>query len=187
MTAVDRGIDLATQLDAAAKVPEWTRIRNEIRDVILRDGWDAKSGSFTASFGDPSADAATLMVAMFGFLPASDAKVQATIAHVRDELAAPRGLLYRYRAPDGLEGDENPFVLCSYWLVECLARAGRTAEARQRFEAITGHANDVGLLSEEIDAATGALLGNFPQAFSHVGLINAASAIDQAERAARSG
>ena len=182
--ALDRGIDLATQLDAVAKVPEWMRIRNEIRDVILRDGWDAETGSFTASFGDPSADAATLMIAMFGFLPATDAKVQATIAYVQEELAAPRGLLYRYRAPDGLEGDENPFVLCSYWLVECLANAGRTDEARQRFEAITGHANDVGLLSEEIDAATGALLGNFPQAFSHVGLINAAWAIDQAERAA---
>lgn len=107
--------------------------------------------------------------------------MRATIDVVAKELAAPCGLLHRYQGADGLAGEESTFVLCTYWLAECLALAGEPAAARVVFERVTAYANDVGLLSEEADPWSGELLGNFPQAFSHVGLINAAWAIGRAE------
>ena len=99
--------------------------------------------------------------------------MQATLERIVEQLSTADGLLYRYRSEDGLDGDEATFTLCSYWLVQCLALAGERDRAIALFEKVTSYANDVGLLSEEIDVASGELLGNFPQAFSHVGLVNA--------------
>jgi GH15 family glucan-1,4-alpha-glucosidase len=105
------------------------------------------------------------------------ATIEATEAHLTDA----RGLVYRYRTADGLDGDEGAFLLCTFWLAQALALAGRTERARAVFERAAGFVNDVGLLAEEVDVASGELLGNFPQAFSHIGLVNAAWAISQAE------
>lgn len=104
------------------------------------------------------------------------ATIEATERHLTDN----HGLVYRYRSSDGLAGGEGAFLLCTYWLAEALAAAGRVDRARQVFERATSFANDVGLLSEEVEPVTGELIGNYPQAFSHIGLVNAAWAIDQA-------
>ncbi len=179
--ALDRAILLAEQLRATDRVERWSGVRADIRDTILQRGWNERVGSYTQVLDGDELDASALMLAIVGFLPATDPQMRATIDVIAKELAAPCGLLYRYRSEDGVEGDESTFVLCTYWLVECLASAGEPAAAREVFERVTAYANDVGLLSEEADPSTGELLGNFPQAFSHVGLVNAAWAIGRAE------
>jgi len=105
--------------------------------------------------------------------------MRATIEKIAVDLAAPCGLLYRYTGDDGLGGGEGVFILCTYWLVQCLAAAGEAERATELFERVTAYTNDLGLLSEEADPATGELMGNFPQAFSHVGLVNAAWALSR--------
>jgi GH15 family glucan-1,4-alpha-glucosidase len=126
------------------------------------------------------------MIPIVGFLPASDPRVMSTIDAIATKLTDRHGLVYRYLTADGLEGDEGTFLLCTFWLAQALAVAGQVDRARQTFESAVRFANDVGLLAEEVDAATGELLGNFPQAFSHIGLVNAAWAIAQAEGNAES-
>jgi alpha,alpha-trehalase len=116
-----------------------------------------------------------------GFLPASDPRMRATIDAIAERLTDARGLVYRYRATDGLAGEEGTFLLCTFWLAHALALAGEVERARATFERAVTYVNDVGLLAEEIDPETGELLGNFPQAFSHIGLVNAAWAISQAQ------
>ncbi|MGH3984653.1 MAG: glycoside hydrolase family 15 protein [Pseudonocardiaceae bacterium] len=181
--ALDRAIRLAEQIRATDRVEEWAGIRAQIRDTILERGWNDRLRSYTQVLDGENLDASALMLAIVGFLPATDPWMRSTIDIIAKELAAPCGLLYRYRHDDGLAGAENTFVLCTYWLAECLALAGDTEAARCVFERITAYANDVGLLSEEINPETGELIGNFPQAFSHVGLVNAAWAIGEAEAA----
>ena len=125
------------------------------------------------------------MMAIVGFLPADDPRMMATIAATEQRLTDDRGLVFRYRTEggvDGLAGEEGTFLMCTFWLAEALALSGQPERAREVFERAAGFVNDVGLLAEEVDPATGELLGNFPQAFSHTGLVNAAWAISQAER-----
>ena len=121
------------------------------------------------------------MLSLVGFLPADDPRVLSTIDATEARLTDPQGLVYRYRAGDGLDGEEGAFVLCTFWLAQALASAGRTERARAVFERAAAFVSDVGLLAEEVDPISGELLGNFPQAFSHIGLVNAAWAISQAE------
>lgn len=180
--ALDRAARLAHELRAPDRAARWCAERDRIRDAILTDGWNDNVKAFTQSFGSDELDASTLMMPIVGFLPADDPRMRATIDAVAERLTDERGLVYRYLASDGLAGDEATFGICTYWLAHALALAGETDRARTCFEAVTGFANDVGLLSEEIDGVTGALLGNFPQAFTHIGLINAAQAIAEAER-----
>jgi GH15 family glucan-1,4-alpha-glucosidase len=179
--ALERAVALADRLDAFDRVAEWKQIRDEIHDAIMTKGWSDRAQAFTQSFGSDDLDASNLMMPLVGFLPADDPRILATIdataAHLTDE----RGLVYRYRSHDGLEGEEGTFLLCTFWLAQAMALAGQAARARQVFERAAAFANDVGLLSEEVDASSGELLGNFPQAFSHIGLVNAAWAISQAE------
>ena len=141
---------------------------------------DPERGVFTQSFGSRDLDAAALEVSLLGFLPGDDSRIVATIEAIDEELGHD-GHIYRYRSDDGLAGDEGTFVFCTLWMAAALARSGRLAQARERLELVLSHANDLGLLAEEIDPHTGALLGNFPQAFSHVGVINSALAIEAAE------
>lgn len=178
--ALDRAIELAPLL-GIDDVTAWTRTRDLISQRILEDGYRDDVGAFTQSFGSAELDAASLLIPILGFLPGDDPRVVSTIAAIEHHLRDERGLIYRYRADDGLAGQEGTFLLCTFWLAEALARAGDPAHAREVFERAAGHRNDVGLLSEEVDPASGALLGNVPQAFSHVGMINAAWAIQQAE------
>jgi GH15 family glucan-1,4-alpha-glucosidase len=179
--ALERAVALADRLDASDRVAEWKQVRDEIHEAIVTKGWSDQAKAFTQSFGSDDLDASNLMMPLVGFLPADDPRILATIDATAAHLTDDRGLVYRYRAHDGLEGEEGTFLLCTFWLAQAMALAGQPARARQVFERAAAFVNDVGLLSEEIDAATGELLGNFPQAFSHIGLVNAAWAISQAE------
>jgi len=181
--ALDSAIELADQLGAGDHVERWDGTRRRIREAIETRGWSESAGAFTQSFGSRDLDASALLLPLAGFLPATDPKVRATIDAIDSRLTDDRGLVYRYRSHDGLEGEEGTFLVCTFWLAQALAEAGEPDRARHKFEQALAYANDVGLLSEEVDPETGALLGNFPQAFSHIGLINAAWAISQAEPA----
>ena len=128
------------------------------------------------------------MLPIVGLLPATDPRVLATIDAIEERLTDERGLVYRYRTEtgvDGLAGTEGTFLLCTFWLAQALAMAGRVDRARAVFERAVEYVNDLGLLAEEVDPASGELLGDFPQAFSHIGLVNAAWAISRAERRAQ--
>jgi GH15 family glucan-1,4-alpha-glucosidase len=183
--ALDRAIRLAGKLRAADRVAGWTATRDEIRRTVLRDGWNDTAGAFTQSFGSTALDASNLMMAVVGFLPAGDPRMLATIEAIAERLTDEQGLVYRYRTEDGVDGVAGPegtFLLCTFWLAQAWALAGHPDRARTVFARAAGYVNDVGLLAEEVDPATGDLLGNFPQAFSHIGLVNAAWAIQQAEQ-----
>jgi GH15 family glucan-1,4-alpha-glucosidase len=179
--ALDRAVALADRLDASGRVEGWKRTQEDIREAILTRGWSERAQAFTQSFGSDELDASNLMLPLVGFLPADEPRVLATINATEERLTDQRGLVYRYRSHDGLEGEEGTFLLCTFWLAQALARAGQTARARTVFERAAAFVNDVGLLAEEVDPVSGELLGNFPQAFSHIGLINAAWAISEAE------
>ena len=171
--ALDRAIDLAPRLGERANVETWKSARQEVRETILKRGWSEEAGAYTGAFGSDQLDASVLLMPLVDFLPATDPRMWATIETIERELAGD-GLVHRW------DGDDNGFLICTYWLVECLARAGETGRAVALFERTTSYASDLGLLAEEADAATGELWGNFPQAFSHVGLINAAYSLDRA-------
>jgi GH15 family glucan-1,4-alpha-glucosidase len=182
--ALDRAIKLAGRLQATDKVGGWRVTRDEIWQTVVREGWNSSTGAFTQHFGSDALDASNLMLPIVGFLPADDPRMLATIDAIADRLTDSRGLVYRYRTGggvDGLAGEEGTFLLCTFWLAQALAMTGQVDRAREVFQRAVGYVNDVGLLAEEIDAATGELLGNFPQAFSHIGLVNAAWAISEAE------
>src|SRR3954447_1733650 len=183
-TALDRAIELAPALGMHANLEEWKAERDAIREAVLTRGWSEKLGAFAQSFDSDELDAAQLLMPILGFLPATDERMKATIDAIADQLTE-GGLVLRYRNEeglnaDGLEGEEGTFVICSFWLVSALAKAGEVDRAQALFDQLVGYANDLGLLAEEIDTANDEQLGNFPQAFSHIGLITAAYAIDQA-------
>ncbi|MEU9133448.1 glycoside hydrolase family 15 protein [Kitasatospora sp. NPDC048540] len=180
--ALDRAIDLAPDLEATDRIPAWATARAEIRAAIEEQGWNERVGAYTQAFGSDQLDASVLVMPVVGFTPAGSPRMRATIDAVRERLTSPAGLVFRYlTTDDGLPGDEGTFLLCTFWLAQALALAGDTEAARGYFERAAGAVNDVGLLAEEIDPDTGEVLGNFPQAFSHIGLINAAWLIAEAE------
>jgi GH15 family glucan-1,4-alpha-glucosidase len=186
-TALDRAVKLAPRLGDHAKADEWAAERDAIREAVLERGWSEKRAAYAQSFDSDELDAAALLMPLLGFLPADDERMRSTIEAIGRDLTED-GLVLRYRNQeglnaDGLEGEEGTFVICSFWLVSCLARLGEVERAEALFDQLAGHANDLGLLAEEIDTANDELLGNFPQAFSHIGLITAAWEIDKARGA----
>jgi len=181
--ALDRVVRIAELDGREGALDEWRANRDELRELIEREGVDPESGAFLQSFDDGGKlDASNLMIPIVGFVEHTDPRACATFERTIAELSAD-GFVYRYVTDgvDGLSGDEATFAICSFWLVECLARAGETERARELFERLLGFCNDVGLLAEEIDPHSGELIGNFPQAFSHLGLIQAAIALDLPE------
>jgi GH15 family glucan-1,4-alpha-glucosidase len=166
-TALDRAVRLAPSLGAGADTARWATARDEIRAAVLAQAWSEKAGAYSGAFGSDDLDASVLLLPLVGFLPATDERMRATVESIERNLAA-GGLIRRWAS------DPAGFVICTYWLVECLAMAGHADRATAWFDSATAHANDLGLLAEQADPVTGELLGNFPQAFSHVGLINAA-------------
>ena len=184
--ALDRAIILAPQLRAQHKVEAWTAARDQIRTAILERGWSEKAGAYAQAFGGGDLDASNLMLAITGFLPGDDPRMKATIDAIAEQLTDQRGLVYRYLAHDGLAGQEGAFLLCTFWLAQAQALAGELDQATATFDRAVAAINDVGLLAEEVDARSGEMIGNFPQAFSHIGLINAAWAIAQARQRAAS-
>jgi alpha,alpha-trehalase len=185
--ALDRAIALARHLGAEDRVSDWATARDEIRAAILERGWSERAGAFAQAFGSDDLDASSLMLAISGFLPADDPRMRATIDATERRLTDKRGLVHRYLVHDGLAGGEGSFLLCTFWLAQAQALAGDVEAATVTFERALAAINDVGLLAEEVDPGTGEMIGNFPQAFSHIGLINAAWAITQARGAAGGG
>lgn len=179
--AVDRAIRIADLLDATDRIPRWKEAREQIADAIQTQGWSEDANAYTQAFGSDDLDASALMLSIVGFLPPDDTRMMATIDAIEQRLTDRRGLVYRYAADDGLPGSEGTFLLCTFWLAHALALAGSVQRAREVFESAAGFATELGLISEEVAQDSNELLGNFPQAFSHIGLVNAAWAISRAE------
>jgi alpha,alpha-trehalase len=179
--ALDQAIALARHLGAEDRVTDWAAARDEIRAAILERGWNEQAGAFTQAFGSEDLDASSLMLTITGFLAGDDPRMKATIDATAQRLTDKRGLVYRYLAHDGLAGEEGTFLLCTFWLAHAQVLAGEAEAATATFERAVAAINDVGLLAEEVDPRSGEMIGNFPQAFSHIGLVNAAWAITQAQ------
>lgn len=182
--ALDRAIRIQSlALFEATELEVWNTTRERIAQTLLNEGYSEELGAFTQTIGGRALDASALAVPRVGFLPASDPRVTSTFERISERLSS-HGLIYRYRleeSVDGLPGQEATFALCSFWMVDNLAVAGRIEQARELFTRVTSFANDVGLLAEEIEPRTGELLGNFPQGFTHLALIRAALSIARAE------
>jgi GH15 family glucan-1,4-alpha-glucosidase len=177
--AFDRAVTAVEEHGLDGPVERWRALRDRVREEILDKGFDEERGTFTQHYDTTAVDASLLTIPLVGFLPGDDPRVLGTIEAVMADLDSD-GLLLRYRTEtgvDGLSGDEHPFLACSFWLVSALAAAGRRDEAHALMDRLCGLANDVGLLSEEYDAAHGRMAGNFPQAFSHLALVQAALAL----------
>jgi GH15 family glucan-1,4-alpha-glucosidase len=185
--ALNHAIALAPLLRAEDKVPGWAKVQAEIRTAILERGWNESAGAFTQTFGGDQLDASSLMLAITGFLPGDDPRIRATVDATVQRLTDERGLVYRYLTSDGMPGGEGTFLMCTFWLAEALTLVGDVDAATATFERAIAAMNDVGLLAEEVDAQSGEMLGNFPQAFSHVGLISAAWRITESRRGASAG
>ena len=174
--AIDRAIHEVEQFGLAGPVDRWKALRAEIHASACRDGFDAELGSFVQYYGAKEVDASLLMIPLVGFLPANDPRVAGTVRAVERHLLRD-GFVTRYTPKahiDGLPAGEGAFLACSFWLADNYVVAGRHQEAEELFERLVGLSNDVGLLSEEYDPASRCLVGNFPQAFSHVALVNTA-------------
>ena len=157
-------------------------MRDLCREEVLTRGFDSSRNTFTQHYDTTEVDASLLVLSQIGFVEGDDPRMLGTIAAVEEDLTRD-GLVLRYRTEsgvDGIGGNEHPFLACSFWLVSAYAAAGRTADAHALFDRLVGLVNDVGLLSEEYDAARGRMAGNFPQAFSHLALVQAAFALARA-------
>lgn len=185
--AVDRAVRGIEEHGLPGPVDEWRAVRDEIRADVLAHGYDADLGSFVQSYGARHTDAALLQAAQVGFVDPLDPRFVGTVRAIRRELEVDDGLLVRYRparTDDGLSGVEAPFLACSFWLADAIARQGDTVEAARLLDLLTGVSNDVGLLSEEYDPVGRQLVGNFPQALSHLALVRAVHSYDHALSAA---
>jgi GH15 family glucan-1,4-alpha-glucosidase len=177
--AVDRAVrTLEEWPELKGPVEKWRTMRDDIFNEVCEKGYNAEVGAFTQYYGSDQLDASVLMIPLMGFLPPSDPRVVSTVEAVQRNLMD-HGFVLRYRtaddgAVDGLTGREGAFLACSFWLVDCLHMIGREEDAQELFERLLSLRNDLGLLSEEYDPLAGRLVGNFPQAFSHVSLINSA-------------
>ena len=188
--AMDRAIKTARALQLPGDIERWRKVRAEIKKDVLDNGYDAERGAFVQAYGNKLLDASNLMLPLVGFIRADDPRMRSTIEAIERELTSPQGFVYRYKDfNDGLAGGEGVFMICTFWLADNLIALGELERARDLFEKLRGCANDLGLFSEEIDPATGEMLGNFPQAFSHLGFINTAVQLHEAEvhRAAKAG
>ena len=186
--AMDRAIKAATSLGLPGDIGAWRLVRAEIWNEVMAKGYSTKRQAFVQCYANNNLDAANLMLPLLGFIPATDPKMRSTIRAIQKELTSPQGFVYRYTDfDDGLGGSEGSFTICTFWLADNLILLGELQEARKLFDTAMGCANDLGLLSEEFDAKTGSMLGNFPQAFSHMAVINTAVQLQRAaNRAARS-
>jgi GH15 family glucan-1,4-alpha-glucosidase len=172
----DRAVKAVERYGRDGPASHWKGLRDTVHAEVCREAFDTERGSFVQSYGGTKLDAALLMMPLVGFLPAGDARMVGTVSAIEDELVQD-GLVRRYLPDsdvDGLPGDEGFFLPCSFWLADNYALQGRRQDAEGLFERLLSLRNDVGLLSEEYDATNHELLGNFPQAFTHVALINTA-------------
>jgi GH15 family glucan-1,4-alpha-glucosidase len=174
--AFDRAVLLAEQMKYKAPIEDWKATRDAIHAQICEKGFNAERGCFVRAYGSNELDASLLQIPLVGFLPGSDQRVQNTVEAIRHDLMRD-GLVLRYNTAnvnDGLPPGEGVFLACSFWMVSSLKAIGREADARKLFDDLLKLTNDMGLFSEEYDPRAKRLVGNFPQAFSHIALVNAA-------------
>ena len=179
--AVDRGLKLAQECLRKAPEARWQRARDEIRQAVETNGYDSKRGVFVQAFGSSNLDSALLMLPIVGFIDFDDPRMLRTVDAIRDQLMHD-GLVLRYRTEqtdDGLVGHEGTFLACSFWLAEVLARQGRVEEGRKVFDRAASTSTELGLFSEEYDTEGDQMLGNFPQALTHLSHISAAVALSE--------
>jgi len=182
--AFDQGIRAVEDHGFDGPVERWRTLRDRLHAEIMKHGFDEELNSFTQTYSNTEVDASLLQLPHTGFVTYDDPRMLGTVARIEADLQDEHGLLHRYRTDsglDGLDGDEYPFLICTFWLVEQYARSGRTADARTLLDQLSGYANDLGLFAEEYDPGSGRLAGNFPQAFSHLGFIRAVDAVGWAE------
>ena len=174
--ALDRGVRAVEEFGLTGPVEQWRGLRERLHAQICQEGFNPKLGAFVQSYGSEQLDASLLLIPVVGFLPVSDPRVAGTLAAIERDLLR-NGFVLRYdtaTVEDGLPPGEGAFLACTFWLADCQYLLGRREEARTTFERLLGLCNDVGLLAEEYDPGAQRLVGNFPQAFSNVGLINTA-------------
>ena len=180
--ALDRAIRAAQQLHLEADLQRWCFIREQIRAEILERGYNTTLGAFTQAYDDTALDAANLLLPLVGFISPDDPRMRSTVERISEHLTDAQGFVYRYNSFDGVAGNEGTFTICTFWLVDNLAMQGRVTEARALFERLLAYTGRLGLFSEEIDTQDNVALGNYPQAFSHIALINSALNLQKAER-----
>jgi GH15 family glucan-1,4-alpha-glucosidase len=177
--AFDRAVQAVEKHGLDGPVDRWRELRDQVHQQVLEKGYDSERGTFTQHYDTTEVDASLLNLSLVGFLPGDDERVLGTIRAVEQDLMH-HGLLRRYRTQsgvDGLPGGEHPFLACSFWLVSALAAAGRVEDAHALMDRLCALTNDVGLLAEEYDVDGDRMAGNFPQAFSHLTLVQAALAL----------
>jgi GH15 family glucan-1,4-alpha-glucosidase len=182
--AFDRTIKSAEAFDLEGPVDHWRKLRAEIHAEVCEKGFNPTVGAFVQAYGSKHLDASALLVPSVGFLPPEDARVQSTVAAI-DRRLVRNGFVLRYdtaATQDGLPPGEGAFLACSFWLADAYVLLGRDEDARKLFERLLSLRNDLGLLSEEYDPAAKRLLGNFPQAFSHIALVNTAHNLEREEK-----
>lgn len=184
--ALDRGSRMAADMGHVADATRWRAESDAVHADVMARGWDEERGTLVQAYGSPDLDAAVLVAPKVGFFDRSDPRTRRMVEAVRRELGTPHAeLIYRYRSHDGLAGTEGAFIICSFWLAQALALIGDVDAAEDLFRRLLARATPLGLYAEEIDPATGAHLGNFPQAFSHAALINTAHILAAARRRGR--
>jgi GH15 family glucan-1,4-alpha-glucosidase len=179
--AVDRGLRIASRLKLPAPRATWRRNRDLIYKAVMKDGWSRTQRSFTQSFGSDQLDASALRLVQLGFMPNDDRRLRSTIAAIDKDLSI-GPLVFRYHTEetdDGLASPEGSFIICGFWLADALALVGKLEDAQRRFERLLAFSSPLGLFSEEVDPRNGGLLGNYPQAFSHLAMISAAVNIER--------
>jgi GH15 family glucan-1,4-alpha-glucosidase len=180
--ALDRAIKAARALRLPGDVELWKKVRAEIRADVMARGYDADRGAFVQSYGSKNLDAATLMLPLVGFISADDPRMLSTIRAIERELTSDEGFVFRYRGfDDGLAGTEGVFNICTFWLADNLILLGEIDRARAIFDKLSNYSNDLGLFSEELDPKSGEMIGNFPQAFTHLAQISTAVQLAKAE------
>ena len=182
--ALDRAVRAVEKFGLEGRLDEWKKVRQEIHDHVIGNGYDRERNTFTQYYGSRELDASLLMIPLVHFLPATDPRMRGTVEAIQRELMQD-GFVMRYRTEetdDGLPSGEGAFLACTFWLVDNLALMGKIEEATEMFERLLALRNDVGLLAEEYDPRLGRMVGNFPQAFTHVGLVNSAYNLDRARK-----
>jgi GH15 family glucan-1,4-alpha-glucosidase len=180
--ALDRGIRMAEEFDLPGDLVRWRDARESVKQDVLTRGWSESKQSFVQYYGSDALDASNLVIPMVRFLPVDDPRVRSTVmATLRELTSDDQELVYRYRNDDGLPGEEGVFSICTFWLAHALVLVGERERGEQIFRRMLKHANHVGLYSEELHAGTGEFLGNFPQAFTHIALINCASVLAEGD------
>ncbi|GET26782.1 glycoside hydrolase family 15 protein [Prolixibacter sp. NT017] len=178
--AIDRAVKIGNLLKQEEVFTEWERLRDRIRDSILKNAWSEEKQSFTQAYGTEDLDASVLLMESYGFVEASDPRFKSTVLAVQRELEH-NGLMYRYKNEDDFGEPQSAFTICSFWLINSLYKIGYKEEARERFQRLLSYSNHLGLFSEDLDFKTKRMLGNFPQAYSHLAMIESAITISEGE------